>query len=967
MGKNKKYEVTRVHIESASFDLLIMALPRDEIEDKLTYLSREKGLIRKSLYDDFIIATCVANINDFLTHLNQRGTSLKKLNEIRSEIVENIISLNKFLDPKNLVINKNKVIKMHKPGEKDGTKLTENEFWDKDTYKETEQQILQNQDVKKSLDFNKVRSLKDLEYTPVQKFWKRLGQYVTIKQFPDESADVILGGREFTTRTAFEQYVVTICIEEVEDLFLRLDSLGIPNRVSPPILVHELYELCKASNPFLDFNNYKGEEIDEMDPFSTMHRTASEGEENEMSPTRKTKLFKHVKKEVLLGLGDSIKEHVVGQDEAVDNLVDAIQRSSVGLKDPNHPLGSFIFAGYSGCGKCHGKGTPIRMYDGSIKLVEDIKIGDQLMGDDSTPRNVFSLARGRDVMFEVIPNKGGNSFICNKSHILSLWDSRYKTINEISIEDYLKKDKWFKHFNKLYRTAVKYRENDILVDPYFMGLWLGDGTFNRVAITSADKEVINYVYTYASKLNLEINVNYHKNNKSNTYIITSASKGGSSDRNILLNNMRTYGLISGNEFKFIPKEYLINSILNRKKLLAGLIDSDGYMHGNCYEITSKYSQLANNIVELCRSLGYCAYVTDKMVNNKLYYRVNISGDLSDLPIRLNRKRSSPRKQVKDVTITSFTLKELPVNDYYGFVLDGNSRYLLEDFTVTHNTYTAKILAKSLIGSSRGLVNIDCSEYASDHEYAKLIGAPAGYIGHEAGGYLTNAIRKNPFSVVLFDEIEKASDKVHQLLLQIMEEARLTDGKGNAVSFKDATIIMTSNIGVEEVSDVSKTIGFGSVSTITDEKRSQAIEKALKKQFKPEFLNRLTAIINFSTLTKDHYLNIIKLELDKLKINLKLSGTEFSQITLNFDDSLLDYIYDVGIDEKYGARPLKRAIENEISTPLARKLLNEDVSGRSSATLSLKRKKLVIDIKDEDDVADPPFYMEAGSDDEQTQI
>jgi len=962
MSKNRKYEVTRVHIKSASFDLLIMELPEDEIEDKLTYLSREKGLVKKSLYDDFIIATCIANINDFLTHLNQKGTDLKKLNEIRAEIVENIIDINKFLDPEKLVINKNKVVKIGKPGDKDVIKLTENEFWDKDTYKETEQQILQNQEKKESLDLNKIRSLKDLEYTPVQKFWKRLGQYVTIKQFSDESADVILGGREFTTRTAFEQYVVTICIEEVEDLFLRLDSLGIPNRVSPPILIHELYELCKSSNPFLDFNNYKGPNIG-MDPFSTMHRTAYEGEEDEAMQSKKTKLFKHVKKETLLNLGNSIKKQVIGQDVAIDNLVDAIQRASVGLKEPDHPLGAFIFAGYSGCGKCHGKGTPIRMYDGSIKLVEDIKIGDQLMGDDSTPRNVLSLARGRDVMFEVIPNKGGNSFICNKSHILSLWDSRYKTINEISIEDYLKKDKWFKHFNKLYRTAVKYRENDILVDPYFMGLWLGSGAFDRVAITSADKEIINYIYTYASKLNLEINVDYDKNNKSNIYIITSASKGGSSDKNILLNNMRTYGLISGNEFKFIPKKYLINSILNRKKLLAGLIDSNGYLNGNCYEITSKYSQLANNIVELCRSLGYCACVTDKMVNNKLYYRVNISGDLSDLPIRLNKKRSSSQKQVEDVTVTSFTLKELPVNDYYGFVLDGNSRYLLEDFTVTHNTYTAKILAESLIGSSRGLVNIDCSEYASDHEYAKLIGAPAGYIGHEAGGYLTNAIRKNPFSVVLFDEIEKASDRVHQLLLQIMEESRLTDGKGHTVSFNNAIIIMTSNVGVKEVDDISKTIGFGNVNKITDDKRSKAVNEALKKKFKPEFLNRLTAIINFNTLTKDNYLDIIKLELDKLKVNLKLSETEFSQIKLVFDDSLLDFIYNIGIDDQYGARPLKRAIENEISTPLARKFLNDGISGKASAFLSVVDDELQIDIKTEDDTSDPPFYMKVSDEDD----
>ena len=630
MGKNKKYEVTRVYINSAAFDLLIMTLPDDEVEDKLTYLTREKGLVRKSLYDDFIIATCVANINDFLMHLNQKGTDLKKLNEIRSEIVKNIIVLNKALDPNDLVLNKNNVVKMSRPDDKDVIKLVDNEFWNKDTYKETERQILRGQGHKKPLDLSKIKNLNDLEYTPVQKFWKRLGHYVTIKQFPEESADIILGGREFSTRTSFEQYVVTICIEEIEDLFVRLDALGLPNRVSPHVLVHELYELCSASNSFLDFNEYKGADVDDMDPFSTMHRTASEGEYPESMMMPKTKLFKQVSKETLLNLGGVIKEKIVGQDEAVEDLVDAIQRSSVGLKDPDHPLGSFIFAGYSGCGK---------------------------------------------------------------------------------------------------------------------------------------------------------------------------------------------------------------------------------------------------------------------------------------------------------------------------------------------TYTAKIFTDALIGSRRGLIPIDCSEYSSEHEYAKLIGAPAGYIGHESGGYLTNAVKKQPFSVILFDEIEKANERVHQLLLQIMDEARLTDGKGNSVSFRDTIIIMTSNVGVSEVNEISRTIGFGKVNEVTDEKRTKAIGNALKKKFKPEFLNRVSSIINFAALTKDNYINIIKLELDKLKVNLKLSGTEFSQINLSFDDSLLDYIYNVGIDEKYGARPLKRAIEHKISTPIARKFLKEEVYGEASAAISAKKGKLNINITKENKAVNPPFYMEAGMENE----
>jgi ATP-dependent Clp protease ATP-binding subunit ClpA len=259
--------------------------------------------------------------------------------------------------------------------------------------------------------------------------------------------------------------------------------------------------------------------------------------------------------------------------------------------------------------------------------------------------------------------------------------------------------------------------------------------------------------------------------------------------------------------------------------------------------------------------------------------------------------------------------------------------------------------------------IDCSEYAADHEYAKLIGAPSGYIGHEQGGYLTNAIKKNPFSVILFDEVEKASDKVHQLMLQIMEESRLTDGKGQKVSFKDAIIIMTSNLGVKETQQVGKTIGFGNVSELTKEKRVEAIKQALKKKFKPEFLNRVTCMVNFDPLTKQDYLRIIKLELEKLKQYLRLNRTPYSKLSISLDKSLYNHIYMVGIDEKFGARPLKRAIEREISTPLARKLLSEDIDcANTEVTLSAKKGEVIIDATCLEKIDNPPFYMKAGNGD-----
>jgi len=293
-------------------------------------------------------------------------------------------------------------------------------------------------------------------------------------------------------------------------------------------------------------------------------------------------------------------------------------------------------------------------------------------------------------------------------------------------------------------------------------------------------------------------------------------------------------------------------------------------------------------------------------------------------------------------------------------------FLFAGRTGVGKTLASKILADELIKGRDNMVTIDCSEYSADHEYSKLIGAPSGYIGHEAGGILTNAIQKNPFSVVVFDEVEKASYKVHELLLQILEEGRLTDGKGKTTSFKDAVIIMTSNVGVKEVEDIKKTIGFGEVATITDAKKDAALTIALKKKFKPEFLNRLDSIINFKNLSKKDYMRIIDIELYKLNENLKSNDTEYKDVAIKFDDKIKRFIYKKGIDEEYGARPLKRAIERHISTPLAQELLViDDVADTTVYATAIKGK---VKFKLDKSIEEPPFYisdeynamMEAGS-------
>jgi ATP-dependent Clp protease ATP-binding subunit ClpA len=639
------YEVNTVNLETVEgFEVLVLTLPENELNDKLTYLTREKGKISRSFYEDFVIANCVANINQLLSFVNQNLANSPDLLTIRSELMERILELNPTIAPENLVLNKNFVVKVKttkrpKPNEK---ALTDNSSWNTSYYEDMnnlKKALTDNTNDKHQQDTSKkklknkaaekTKDIEDLKFEEKQVWWRRIGQYVKIKQFNENDAVDILKRRFFHSPTSFNTFIVSVCVVDFEDLFLLLDNMGIPTRVAPPILMNELYELCKSINSFLTYENAQdlaedSEDSSRQEEDGKPYRTTTAGPMSQHGNKKKQKKFKDVPKEDLLKLSDNMKVFLIGQDEAVDTLTDAIQRASVGLKDPVRPIGSFMFAGRTGVGK---------------------------------------------------------------------------------------------------------------------------------------------------------------------------------------------------------------------------------------------------------------------------------------------------------------------------------------------TLASKVLADELIKGRDNLVTIDCSEYSSDHEYAKLIGAPSGYIGHEQGGVLTNAMMKAPFSVVVFDEVEKASAKVHELMLQILEEGRLTDGRGQKVSFKDAIIIMTSNVGAKEIESIGKTIGFGDAAKITETKKDSALKEALKKKFKPEFLNRIDAIVNFRTLAKKDYMRIIDIELFKLNDNLKHNETDYKGLSLEFDKSVGEYIYKGGVNEEYGARPLKRCIETEIATPLARKILKEDLNIDAVIRVGFKRGKA--DFKIQKRVEDVPFYLTEG--------
>lgn len=251
------------------------------------------------------------------------------------------------------------------------------------------------------------------------------------------------------------------------------------------------------------------------------------------------------------------------------------------------------------------------------------------------------------------------------------------------------------------------------------------------------------------------------------------------------------------------------------------------------------------------------------------------------------------------------------------------------------TYSVKVLAEEL---HVPMLTIDCSEYSLDHEYAKLIGSPPGYVGFDRGGRLTNFAREYPYSVILFDEIEKASPKVFDVLLQIMEEACITDGQGDTVNLKDAVVVYTSNIGVEEIKQSVKEIGFGVDRDLTDSKKNAALDRALTKTFKPEFINRLDEVVYFRLLNKDDYMKIIDLLLKELNV---LSSRK-KKIELTFSSKVKDFIYKEGIDDRYGARPLGRCIKKNIVTPLSTKIVKDDLR-RADIKVKLERNKIKFDI------------------------
>ena len=378
------------------------------------------------------------------------------------------------------------------------------------------------------------------------------------------------------------------------------------------------------------------------------------------------------------------------QQQAIDGLRNAVK---LGMRRP-------MLVAPTGC---HAPGQQIRMFDGSAKKVEDVAVGDLLMGMDSTPRAVHCLIRGRGQMMRIVPIKG-DPWVVTADHVLSLRCNAGATIGrikDISVREYLKETPYWRWTHKQFKVPVEYASSGHLpIEPYFMGVLLGDGTIrSSVGVSKEDPEIIAEVHRQAEIWGMYV----RKDEKasSSTYFLSNGSRG-EYHTNGLIRALQSIGLHRTEcGSKFIPEQYLVALAADRWQLLAGLLDTDGSLSNKGYDFISKSKMLADGITTLARSLGLAAYMTmaEKFCQNGgggTYYRVSISGHTNLVPCRIPRKIATPRTINKNPLHVGFRIEEDdPRGEYCGFTLDGDQRYLLDDFTVTHNSGKT-VIAASLI-------------------------------------------------------------------------------------------------------------------------------------------------------------------------------------------------------------------------------------------------------------------------------
>ena len=337
-------------------------------------------------------------------------------------------------------------------------------------------------------------------------------------------------------------------------------------------------------------------------------------------------------------------------------------------------------------GKCEKPGTRIIMADGNIKVIEDIVIGDKVMGPDGLPRDVIGTQNGYDHMYDIIPNNGDIQTV-NSKHLIyhkkEDWNG-YKEYETITAQEYIdiadKSPKQSLYYSLVKTDKVEFEEKENIIDPYTFGLWLGDGTKNASHITTIDEAIKNYLFDYSKNNNLKFRIKYNKNSDA---VSVCFSKMNNSN-NWFLNELKRLNVYNN---KHIPESYKLNSKENIRLFLAGLIDTDGYYdkRKNTYEIIQKSENIIDDAMFMARSLGIICTKSIKVINGTSYFRLYMRYNLTQIPVILERKKSREDNEfLRDPLSTRFKVKYNGFGKYYGITITGDNLYLHDDFTICHN-------------------------------------------------------------------------------------------------------------------------------------------------------------------------------------------------------------------------------------------------------------------------------------------
>ena len=667
---------------------------------------------------------------------------------------------------------------------------------------------------------------------------------------------------------------------------------------------------------------------DNLDSLEFDKEKTSDKDKTDNKGVKTKNIFKNKKKIKYLNkyginLTDKAKDHkvdkVVGRNREIDRVIQILNR-----RNKNNP----ILIGEPGVGKTaiaeglavriSEKNVPAKLFDTEVYLLDltAVVAGTQFRGQfESRMKSIIDEAKSNGNVILVIDEvhnimgageaQGGSM---NAANILkpALARGEIQVIGATTLDEYR-----------------KYIEKDSALERRFQPVLVEEPTVEE---TIEILEGIKDYYEQYHQVKISHEVIENAVNLSERYIndrflpdkaidvIDEASSRA---------NLKNKGLV---ELKSLEDE--LEKIQNEKQKAA---DSDDYEKAaeckveEC-RLKDKIDELKKECTDVELTTEDIAFVIEAWTKIPVQRITEEEGEkLINLEERLHKRVIGQNEAVKSLgrairrNRLGFRKKKKPAS----FIFVGP--------TGVGKTELVKALASDLFESEDALIRIDMSEYMEKHTVSKLIGAPPGYVGYDNGGQLTEKVRRKPYSVILLDEIEKAHPDVFNMLLQILEDGRLTDSQGRMVSFENTVIIMTSNVGTNFKSD---SIGFGKEGYDAMEIR---VKEALKETFRPEFINRIDEIVVFNNLNKEELYKIIDLMIDEVKNEIK-----GKKLTLTIDDTVKDYILKIGYDKKYGARPLRRAIQRHIEDEIAEAYLLKKFKEGSNINAKVVDDKIILE-------------------------